>query len=66
MKLNYKGYELEAKKERSMGGEYRVYYFIIRISDRFVEIEGSMCGEEYIRTVIVYLKRHIDKIRTAT
>jgi len=56
MKITYKGFDIEAKRERSMGGETLLYYFIFRQSDGFEVTSGFSYGTDKICDFISYLK----------
>ena len=61
MKVEYKGYEIEAKREQSMGGWENLYFSVYRISDGLEVVcsftEGSDTEEEYIG----YMKDRVDE-----
>ncbi len=61
MKIEYKGYEIEAKREKSITGEPLLFSGVYRICDGY---ECMCCYEnssETIRDSIKYLKERIDE-----
>ena len=56
----YKGYEIEVKREMSMGGDEFLYFTITRESDGYL-CEGDFTDEEAtVREFIGYMKERID------
>ncbi|HEY1814919.1 MAG TPA: hypothetical protein VGG74_21375 [Kofleriaceae bacterium] len=61
MKLSYRGYELEAKREQSLGGDSLLYWSVFRESDQF-EVDSGFSyertsPERYIKT----LQKQVDE-----
>jgi len=56
MKIQYKGFNIDAHREKSMGGETLLYYSIFRQSDGYEVISGFSYGTDRIQTFITYLK----------
>jgi len=66
MKVVYKGFEISAEREKSMGGDVLLYYSIFRLSDGY-EVESNFTyGSDKIRDFIGYLKGHVDEFLAAT
>lgn len=40
MKEIYRGYELHANREKSLGGDMLLYYFIVRESDGYIPVDS--------------------------
>jgi hypothetical protein len=60
MKVQYKGFNIDAHREKSMGGETLLYYSIFRQSDGFEVTSGFSYGTDRIQTFIGYLKGTVD------
>lgn len=60
MKTTYRGHEINATRERSMGGDDLLYYSIFRISDGFECASGFSYDESPVPTYIKYMKERID------
>lgn len=60
MKANYRGFEIEATRERALGGWSSIYYTVIRTSDGWFLSDGFTEAEDKIRDFIGYLKEDID------
>lgn len=60
MKTNYRGYEIEVKREKCLGGWPMLYVSIFRIDDGY-EAE-SFCTEDEtpVREYIKYMKGRVD------
>ena len=56
MKVEYKGFEVDAHKEKSMGGDTLLYYSVFRKSDGYEVTSGFSYGTDPIRTFVKYLK----------
>lgn len=61
MKVSYKGYELEAYRERSLGGDKLLYWSIFRESDWYECDSGFSTGRDSVRIWIKLLKERVDK-----
>ena len=60
MRIEYRGFEIEAKRERSLGGDVLLYYSIFRLSDGWEFETDFSTGSDSIRSMIGYLKEHVD------
>lgn len=58
MKIRYRDHEIEAKRERSMGGVFFCYYNVIREIDQYVCVEDF--GGDTVKYMIKWLKKLID------
>lgn len=61
MKSEYRGFEIEAKREKSLGGWSNIYYTVMRSFDGWYLSDGYSEGEDTIRDFIEYLKEDVDK-----
>jgi len=67
MKVNYRGYEIEAKRHKSMTGYDLVYLSIVRLSDNyFVEYCPMNSSGEPIHEIIKNAKKRIDLVEDFT
>jgi hypothetical protein len=62
MKVTYKGFEIEARRERCMAGYKLLYYHVTRLSDRWVPIDSFEDSAETVRDMIGYMKHRVDDI----
>ena len=60
MKVEYKGFEVDAHREKSMGGETLLYYSVFRIGDGYEVTSGFSYGTDPVRTFIGFLKGTVD------
>jgi hypothetical protein len=60
MKIVYKGFEVDAHREMSMGGDRLLYYSVLRKSDGWEMTSGFTYGSDRVQTFIKYLKQRID------
>lgn len=60
MKVKYKGFELEAKREKCLAGYLLLYYSATRIEDGWIMINNFSDCADTIRDYISYLKENID------
>ena len=60
MKLQYRGFTLEAHRERSMGGDVLLYYSIFRDSDSYECASGYTFDESPIRVYLNHMKERVD------
>lgn len=57
---HYKGFEIRASREMSLGGEELLYYSISRLSDGW-EMESSFSsGEDSPLSMVNYLRGHVE------
>lgn len=60
MKVDYKGYEIEVKREKCLGGWGMLYYSIFRKSDGYECLSSFEDSGETVRDKINQLKERID------
>jgi hypothetical protein len=60
MTVEYKGYQIEVKRERASGGWMQLYYSIIRGQDGYECLNSYEESKESVRGMIKYLKNRID------
>jgi hypothetical protein len=60
MKINYRGFELDARREKCMGGWDLLYYSIFRISDGYEVTSSFTYGSDKIRDFIKEMKVYVD------
>lgn len=60
MKINYRGFEIEAKREKALGGWALLYYTVMRINDGWYMQDSFTTGEDKIKDFIGYLKKNVD------
>ena len=65
--VEYKGYEIDVRRERCAAGYKLTYYAVARISDGLVLIDSFMDSEDSLDTVVKAMKKHVDDmVRTVT
>lgn len=60
MRQNYRGHEIDVRRERSLGGDVLLYYTIVRVSDQYVPVESFTTGSDTVRDYVRYMKKRID------
>lgn len=60
MKVEYRGYELEAHRSKCLGGWSQLYYTIYRISDGYECVSSFEDSGETVRSKIKQLKERVD------
>jgi hypothetical protein len=60
MIVKYKGFELSATREKSLGGDINIYYYIMRISDGWFLADSFTEADETIRDWIKEMKTEVD------
>jgi len=60
MKVLYRGFEVDAHREKSMGGDTLLYYSIFRESDGWEMTSGFSYGTDRVQTFIKYMKERVD------
>lgn len=60
MKIIYRGYEIDVRRERSMGGRSMLYYSIYRISDGYECVAGCTTDSSTVREYVRFMKERID------
>lgn len=58
MIISYRGHEIRAERQRSLGGDIFCYFSIVRESDQYI-CEESFSGDT-VRYMVKYLKRLVD------
>jgi hypothetical protein len=61
MKINYRGFEIDAHRDRSMGGDMYLYYSVFRESDGWELTSGFTTGSDRVQTFVGYLKERVDR-----
>ena len=60
MKTAYRGFELDARREKCMGGWDLLYYSIFRLSDGYEVTSSFTYGSDKIRDFMKELKGYVD------
>lgn len=60
MKVSYRGYEIDAHRARSLGGETLLYWSIFRESDGYEADSGFYTGSETVREYVALMKERVD------
>jgi len=60
MKVSYRGFEIDAYRERSLGGEVLLYWSIFRESDQYECDSGFTYDSSPVKTYVGYLKQRVD------
>lgn len=60
MKVSYRGFEIDAHRERSLGGDVLLYWSIFRKSDLYECDSGFSTGSDTVRTWVKMLKERVD------
>lgn len=61
MKVRYRGFEIDAHRAKSLGGESYLYFSIFRVSDWYECESNFSTGTDTVRTWIKLLKERIDR-----
>jgi hypothetical protein len=61
MKVKYRGFEIEAKREKCLAGYSLLYFYVMRICDGWFMADGFTEGEDKIRDFIRYMKDRVDE-----
>lgn len=61
MKVNYKGFEINVKREKSLGGWNMLYYYVMKKDSGFMLIDNFSDSDETVRDQIKYLKEAVDR-----
>jgi len=65
MKKHHKGYEIEVRRETSLGGDELVYITVFRESDGLEVINEITDAEDYVRDIMHDIAARVDEfIRT--
>ena len=56
----YRGYEIEVRRERCMGGWDLIYYSATRISDGWVRIDSFTDSSDTLATMVKCVKEQLD------
>lgn len=60
MKTVHRGYEIDVRRDRSLGGDKLLYYSIFRVSDGREGTSGFTSGSETVREYLGYMKERVD------
>lgn len=60
MKIKYKDFQIEATRERALGGWDNIYYSIMRISDGWFLEDNFSTGEDDLKDFVNDLKNVVD------
>ena len=60
MKAEHRGYEIDVRRAKCMGGWSMLYYSIFRLSDGYECISGCTEDSSPVRTYVGYMKERID------
>lgn len=60
MKTKYKGFEIDVKREKSLGGWSQLYFSIFRISDGFEVMSSFSDSDDTVKDMTGYLKDIVD------
>lgn len=60
MKTTYKGFQIEVKREKSLGGDYPLYFNIIRLSDNWILDDSFEYSDEKVKDKLKDLKSTVD------
>lgn len=60
MKTVYRGYEIDVRRSRCMGGWPMLYYSIFRVSDGYECTSGFTEDTSPVRTYVGYMKERVD------
>ena len=60
MKVEYKGHEIEVKRERCMAGWMLLYYSIFRLGDGYEVTSGFTEDQSSVKEYVGYMKKKID------
>ena len=61
MKVKYRGFEIDVKREQAMGGWDSLYYTVIRIEDRWIWQDSFRDSDMPVRELIQELKESVDE-----
>jgi len=60
MKVNYRGFEIDAHREKCMAGYPLLYFYVMRISDGFFVEDSYTEGSDRVVDYIGYMKDRVD------
>lgn len=60
MKVNYRGFEIDAHREKCMAGYPLLYFYVMRKSDGFFVEDAFTEGSDTVRDYIGYMKDRVD------
>jgi len=62
MLVNYKGFEIDVRREESMGGDEMLYWSVFRNEDGMEMTSGLEYGDFYtVRGMVKHYKTRVDK-----
>lgn len=59
--INYKRHHIHVYKAEAMGGWDHLYYYVMRVRDKYMPIDGFTSGEESLIETVEWLKKAIDE-----
>lgn len=66
MKLSYRGFEIDVRREESLGGDDTLYFSVFRESDAR-EMESSFTtGSDTVQEYVGYMKERVDEFLSLT
>lgn len=60
IQINYRGHEIRASREKSLGGDTLLYYSVIRESDGYICVDGFESGDETEGGMAAMLRKDVD------
>lgn len=60
MKVSYRGFEIEAKREKCLAGYSLLYFSIFRESDGWELLSDYSEGDDTVHAAVGYLKETVD------
>ena len=60
MKIQYKGFTIEVKREEALGGWEHLYFYVMRNSDYWFLEDSFTTGDDEVEDFIQYLKEMVD------
>jgi hypothetical protein len=61
VKIDYRGFELSAKRERALGGWDNLYFYAMRKADGWMMEDSFTSGDDTPKTYIDILKGRVDE-----
>jgi len=57
---DYRGYEINVTRERSLGGDMLLYYQVVRNSDGWFALDSFEDSDHTVRELVGHMKARID------